>query len=244
MRLGSMLPVEPAALTRRRVAQLATVLLVVLAACGPDPGPSPIFTASATATGLQPTPGPGVPGAGSNPFVGSASCPTDGAQPYSPSPPLANASPVIGQVIPEMPHFHVSAGTPVDYDHNPPTSGCHWSSDGAPASPGVYDQPVPPEAWVHNLEHGYIVVLYDCPSGCPAVVTALEKWLTTLPPDPAGQGLIPYAKLLVTPYHGMPTPFAVLSWDYYLPLAAFDIGQVEAFYANHVGRSPEGPLSA
>jgi hypothetical protein len=219
-------------------------LLALLTACGADAVPSPAFTANATTGRQQPTVGPGVPGGISNRFVGTDSCPTDGAQPYSPSPPPVNSSPVIGQVIPEMPHVHVSVGTHVDYQHNPPTSGCHWSGGGAPATPGFYDQTVPPEAWVHNLEHGYIVVLYDCPSGCSTAVAALKQWLTTLPPDPAGQGVIPYAKVVITPYHGMPTPYAVVCWDYYLPLALFDLSQVQGFYDNHVGRSPESPFSA
>jgi hypothetical protein len=224
------------------LALLLGALMLLLASCG-DTGPSPVFTANPTSNGAHATPGAGFPGATSNAYVGNDSCPTDDTHPFSPSPPNVNGLPVIGEVVPEMPHVHVAGGNHVDYNHNPPTSGCHWSGGNAPAEPGVYDQPVAPEAWVHNLEHGYIVVLYDCPSGCASSVTALQHWVSTLPPDPAGQGLILYAKVVVTPYHGMPTPYAVVSWDYYLPLPQLDIAQVQAFYANHVGRSPEGPLT-
>src|SRR5688572_1109535 len=53
---------------------------------------------------------------------------------------------------------HVAFGTPVTYRHYPPASGPHWS----PAhSWGVYDdRSIPPEWWVHNLEHGGIVFLF------------------------------------------------------------------------------------
>ena len=102
-------------------------------------------------------------------FVGNATCPTTGASPYSPSPPNVNSLPPVGIAIDEMPHTHVLPPAPVTYDHNPPTSGCHYNLGygTAPITAGAYDQVIQPEYWVHNLEHGYVVVLYNCPAGCP-----------------------------------------------------------------------------
>lgn len=179
-------------------------------------------------------------------FVGNDTCPTASAAPYSPWPPDVNpgASPV-GQVIDEMPHIHVPPPAQVQYNHNPPTSGCHYSIPGqAPVQPGAYTQEVPDEYWVHNLEHGYIVVLYNCPSppGCDSDFQKLVAWRRTLPPDPAGNGVIKYAKVVIMPWHTLPTKFAAVSWDYYMHWDTLDISQVQGFYDAHVGHSPEGAM--
>ena len=176
-------------------------------------------------------------------FVGNDTCPIASASPYSPMPPDVNqGATVIGQAIDEMPHIHVAPGTQVQYNHDPPTSGCHYIIQGqAPSQPGAYTQEVPAEYWVHNLEHGYIVVLYNCPSppGCDSDFQKLVAWRKTLPPDPAAQGQIPYAKVVVLPWHTMKTKFAAVSWDYYISWDTLDISQVQGFYDAHVGHSPE-----
>jgi hypothetical protein len=172
-------------------------------------------------------------------FVGTANCSTDGAQPYGTTAPSVNAAPVIGQPIDEMPHTHVAPPTTVAYNHDPPTSGCHYSlgSGTAPISPGVYTKRVDPEYWVHNLEHGYVVVLYDCPSGCATDVAALTRWYDGHAPDPA---FPTERKIIVIPWTTMSTRFAVESWDWFLPLATANTTAIEAFYQNHVDQSPEG----
>ena len=175
-------------------------------------------------------------------FVGNASCPTGTASPYGL--PAVNGDHIVGQAIDEMPHFHVPQGTQIQYNHDPPTSGCHYSiASQAPVPPGAYDKEIPAEYWVHNLEHGYIVVLYNCPQGCDSDFQKLVAWRKTLPPDPAGKGAIPYAKVVVLPWHSMPRKFAAVSWDYYIGWDSLDISQVQAFYDNHVGHSPEGAMT-
>jgi hypothetical protein len=46
---------------------------------------------------------------------------------------------------------------PVDYPDNPPAGGNH---NPVPLDWGIYDKPQPDERWVHNLEHGHIVISY------------------------------------------------------------------------------------
>ena len=48
---------------------------------------------------------------------------------------------------------HVPAGTAVEYQTNPPTSGGHL---GQAEEWGIYDQEIDDKAGVHNLEHGGI----------------------------------------------------------------------------------------
>ena len=53
---------------------------------------------------------------------------------------------------------HVSGNETVSYNTNPPTSGDHWST---PERCGFYEDGLPNERIVHNLEHGNIVLSYN-----------------------------------------------------------------------------------
>ncbi|MBQ12344.1 MAG: hypothetical protein CMJ45_12450 [Planctomyces sp.] len=53
---------------------------------------------------------------------------------------------------------HVDETVTVEYSTSPPTSGDHWST---PASCGFYEDGLPDERIVHNLEHGNIVISYN-----------------------------------------------------------------------------------
>ena len=59
---------------------------------------------------------------------------------------------------------HVPEGTPIAYEHRPPIGGPHYT----PKVPtyGVMEQAVAPGYWVHNLEHGAVVLLYRCEGDC------------------------------------------------------------------------------
>ncbi|HEV7464733.1 MAG TPA: DUF3105 domain-containing protein, partial [Candidatus Dormibacteraeota bacterium] len=128
-------------------------------------------------------------GSGSADTVDNSSCQygPNSAGPYSPNPPKTNGKSDHAQVIPEMPHEHLAPPTKVTFAHNPPTSGCHYSlSNGqAPIAAGAYPYTatIPAEYWVHNLEHGYMAVLYRCPQGCDADFQALRDWMKKQAPD-------------------------------------------------------------
>jgi hypothetical protein len=177
-------------------------------------------------------------------FVGNSTCDTNGTSPYSPSPPNTNQAPV-GQPIDEMPHTHVAKGTVVTYMHNPPTSGCHYSLGYgiAPIAAGEYPPSalpaLTPEYWVHNLEHGYIVVSYNCPSGCSADLQTLNTWFHSLPPDPGGS--VAYPKVIIVPYASQKEKWDVESWDWFDPIGStLNITEIQKFYSNHVNQAPEG----
>jgi len=182
-------------------------------------------------------------------FVGNSTCDTTNQSPYSPSPPNTNTAPV-GQPIDEMPHVHVAAGTVITYNHNPPTSGCHYSLGvgTAPIPPGVYDPSqrnltnLTPEYWVHNLEHGYIVVSYNCPTGCSSELQSLSTWYHALPRDPGGG--VAYAKFIAVPYAAQKEKWDIESWDWFDPMGStLRLAEVQTFYANHVNQAPEGATS-
>lgn len=176
-------------------------------------------------------------------FVGNSGCPTDGATPYNtngdgkPVPPNVNSFPPVGQPVDEMPHSHVNPPAVVSYMHNPPTSGCHYNLGFsiAPIQNGAYDREISPLYWVHNLEHGYIAVLYNCPSGCDPQFQQLRQWYKSLPADSG----VAYARVIIVPDKSMPVPFAAVSWDWYDPIPVFSLDEVKRFYANHAGNAPE-----
>jgi hypothetical protein len=55
---------------------------------------------------------------------------------------------------------HVDEGVSVTYTTAPPASGDHWES---PAQCRFYEEVLPDERVVHNMEHGHIVVSYNLP---------------------------------------------------------------------------------
>ena len=119
----------------------------------------------------------------------------------------------------------------VVYVDEPPTSGDHnpcW------AEWGVHTEEVAAENWVHNLEHGGVVFLYDCPDdSCVEEVAALVAYVESLASGTA----------LLSPYAPADLPFTVLSWEHRLELGCFELPSLQAFYTAHVGRAPEDVTS-
>jgi hypothetical protein len=118
---------------------------------------------------------------------------------------------------------------PIDYADRPPTGGDHnpcW------AEWGVHVEAVEDERWVHNLEHGGVAFLYNCPAGCPDEVAAMTALVEGLP-----------AWALLSPYSEMEAPFAVVSWQRRLVLQCADIDAMRAFYEDNVNHAPESTTS-
>lgn len=67
--------------------------------------------------------------------------------------------PLPGQAVADLGREHVADGTKVQYNSNPPTSGSHFA-DWTRA--GVYEQPISDGHLIHALEHGYIIISYNC----------------------------------------------------------------------------------
>ena len=85
---------------------------------------------------------------------------------WAPAPtasPAAGATNAPGYVQPDMGRRHVAYGTNVTYQYCAPASGSHYNRAGSgPIQPRLYgpSDTVIPQGWVHNLEHGALVVLY------------------------------------------------------------------------------------
>lgn len=72
-----------------------------------------------------------------------------------------SSKPLPGKSVEEQGRQHVtrSEWEKYKYNSNPPTSGPH---DSNPLGSGVYDTPQGDGNLVHSLEHGYVVISYDC----------------------------------------------------------------------------------
>jgi hypothetical protein len=122
--------------------------------------------------------------------------------------------------------LHVSGS--VQYDDLPPAGGPHNSCWG---TWGVHDTALPPERWVHNLEHGGVVFLYHCDDGCPDEVEQLAALVSETP------------RTLLTPYDQLPKRFGVVAWGHRLVSDCFDLGAFQTFYTEHFNHGLEAIAS-
>ncbi len=183
--------------------------------------------------GVSPTTsGMGNGGAPSPTTAGSTDVPTPAVTVQSQ--PIVVDDSALGRALPDEGGGHVAEGTPIEYKNNPPASGLHYAKL---AEYGVYTEAIPAPYWVHNLEHGAIVVLYNCLSGeaqCAQAAEQLRTLYQQLPPGKYGE-----VKLVATPYPELRTRFAVLAWNRILELDAFDAQRITEFYETWVDKGPE-----
>lgn len=130
---------------------------------------------------------------------------------------------------------HVEPGTPITYQNNPPTSGTHYPTT---SGYGVFERAIEPGYWVHTLEHGGIVLLFN-PAECDAA--CLEQLRDVYRSAPPSQ-LFRQTKMAVVPYPGLATKVAVLAWGWIDTMDEVDKDRILAFYRTHVDRGPETAL--
>jgi uncharacterized protein DUF3105 len=139
--------------------------------------------------------------------------------------------------IPIASRIHVPICTPVDYPTNPPCGGNHWP---VWAAYREYTTQVPREMYVHDLEHGAVVLLYRCQEPCPNVVSALHAQMNDID-DPlcltAGEGV--NARLVLTPDPLLATPIAATAWGATYVATCIDPPSLKAFILSAYGKGPE-----
>lgn len=138
--------------------------------------------------------------------------------------------PTAGEVkVPEMSsrrHLETPGEPHEPYNSVPPTSGPHypvWWQQW-----GVTDEELPDELLVHNLEHGGVVIRYNCPTGCARLVDQLAGI--------TGR----YRKVILAPYSGSGTRIALTAWTYLDRFDEFDEERIVRFIEAHMN-SPEAP---
>lgn len=127
--------------------------------------------------------------------------------------------------------LHVAEGSAITYAHNPPASGPHypvWLRYDA------FSSPMERGYWVHNLEHGAVVMLHR-PDAPPDAVAALRSAYRALPVDPQ----CGHARALLTPDPLLDTPVAVVAANVVLRGSCVSPAAINAFVTAHRGRAPE-----
>jgi len=144
------------------------------------------------------------------------------------------SGPLPGEMyIPDEGAGHVAEGTVIPYQHHPPSSGPHYPT---PAPWGIALEPVQESVFVHNLEHGGVVFLYNCSEDCSALEQQFRDFYAAAPPESAFKEV----KILVSPYtQPLPTPIVALAWDHQLNLEKFDADLLLRWYQRFVNKGPE-----
>jgi len=125
---------------------------------------------------------------------------------------------------------HVPEGTVIDYVANPPASGPHYP---VWARYEDFSVVIPRGYWVHNLEHGAIVIVYR-PDAPADVVAALHAAYRAIPIDPeCGTN----TRSLMTPDPLLDTPFAVVARGHVMDCQSPDTQSVLDFVSQFRARA-------
>jgi Protein of unknown function (DUF3105) len=127
---------------------------------------------------------------------------------------------------------HTTLCGPTSYNSKPPSSGTHY---GTWPVFRAYDQPVPWGFLVHGLEHGAVVIAYNCPDGCAAEVQAAREVMAAAPARPG----CPRAPVILTPDPTLDVRFAAAAWGHVLRAPCFDRQAFGDFIAERRDKGPE-----
>ena len=118
---------------------------------------------------------------------------------------------------------HVSAGTNVNYETNPPTSGDHLAKA---KSWGVYNTEIDDKAGVHGLEHGGIWITYK---------DLDEEYIEVLKEI----GRSNPQSVIVSPRQANDDKIVVSSWGKMMKLEAVDKVLIQKYINTYKNQSPE-----
>lgn len=137
--------------------------------------------------------------------------------------------PVPGQAVAIQGQQHITLGqSHPAYNSDPPTSGWHYDQ---PAEAGFYETPLPDEQLVHNLEHGHVVISYDCSklSDCEtnmaelqSIVARFQRW-----------------KVVAVARENLDAAIALTAWGRLDKLETYDEDRIVNFVKYWRDRGPE-----
>jgi len=154
---------------------------------------------------------------------------------------IADAMSVDGAQCPAVIEQHVEEGfnhiactSATDYQTNPPSSGNHF---GCWPEYRTFDAPVPWGNLVHALEHGAVVIVYNCGStGCPDEVARAQAFIDALPPDTSCTD----HRMILAPDPTLEgARWAATAWTWTLRADCFDETAFMQFYTDHYDHGRE-----
>ena len=132
--------------------------------------------------------------------------------------------------------YHVTECSFIEYSTNPPCTGEHYPVWAAYQS---YDFPLPRGYWVHSLEHGAIVITYNCDDGCADEVAEVQGMIDALPADPRCSGTGVDVQVILTPDPLLDVRWGLSSWGDTLRTDCVNVAAFEQFYFDHLAQGPE-----
>jgi len=141
-------------------------------------------------------------------------------------------------ILDEDPGIHVPQGTLIEYSTNPPASGKHfpvWA-----AYDRIYSS-LERGFWVHDAEHGAIVLLHRCdPADCPDEVAQLADEVRAFPDDDRCAAPVRNRALVVfDPLLPEGIEFAAVAWGVTYTASCVDPVAVATFHRDFYARAPE-----
>lgn len=129
-----------------------------------------------------------------------------------------------GEAIAEQTGTHIAEDTAHDpYNSNPPTSGPHYAQA---AAWGIYQQPLPDEQLIHNLEHGGIWICYKDLD--QEQINKLEEIARRNP-----------GSVILTPRPANDSKIAVASWGRLEKMDEINEDLINSFIKANKNKSPE-----
>ena len=124
---------------------------------------------------------------------------------------------------------HIGLPNAITYADAPPVAGDHRSEW---AKWGEF-QYLPPQRWLHNLEHGGVAILYD-PCADPKLITNLRGLARCRPKGATGD-----FRWVMTPYAGLDTAWSIVAWQWRIKGNCFDATAIDSFLTAHYDKGPE-----
>src|SRR6185503_17416156 len=123
--------------------------------------------------------------------------------------------------------YHVSCTSTPVYQTQSPSSGNHY---GCWPEYRIFDLPLPWGNLVHALEHGAMVIVYNCgDAGCIDEVVRAQGFIDNLPADPTcGTS----HRVILAPDPTLPVRWAASAWTWTLRADCFDETAFSQFYAD------------
>lgn len=131
---------------------------------------------------------------------------------------------------------HISCTKPTDYQTDPPSSGNHYSCW---AAYQTYAAPIPWGNLVHSLEHGAMVIVYNCPEGCDDDVASIQSFIDGLPLDEDCAPSLGRNRIILMPDPMLDVRFAASAWTWTLRADCFDPGAFRQFFNDHYDHGRE-----
>lgn len=119
---------------------------------------------------------------------------------------------------------HVTCDAACGNGEVPPTGGPHCPTT---LSCRAFSDVQPLCNWVHNLEHGHAVLLFNCPDGCADITAKLGEIQKTHP------------RTLVTAYPRLPGKVGAVVWGYSWVGDSVDEGAIDCIFGHQDEEAPE-----